>query len=363
MTPPLPHAVDAPVAVASPIVAEDVAGILAFPLPWHRLAGKHVLITGAAGMIGGYLLETLAALEGATGQGPARIHALARDGAKLAARHPALCAREDVDFLIQNVDAPITSLARLDYVIHAASPASPKRYLADPVGTIQANVTGTHHLLELAKAHGARLLYLSSGTVYGSADGQNDAMDEHCFGPYDPLDARACYTESKRVAETLCASYGRQHGVETVIARLSHTYGPGADLDDGRVFSDFVGHAVAGQPITLLGSGEEGRAFLYLADAVQALLLLLLEGEAGEAYNLGAENEMTMLELATLVAELAGGPAYPIARQAANASLPPAPRKAGHFDIGKLKALGWQPTTPPAAGFRRMLDHYLSLGR
>lgn len=345
----------------SSIVTQDVEDILAFPLPWQRLAGKHVLITGAAGMIGGYLLEALAALQHRSTQGPARIYALARNGERLAERHGRLLQDGNgVRFLIQDVAGPVAGLERLDYIIHAASPASPKRYLADPVGTIQANVTGTRHLLELARTHGARLLYLSSGTVYGN--GNKDPMDEHCFGPYDPLDARACYTESKRLAETLCASYGGQHGVETVIARLSHTYGPGADLDDGRVFSDFVAHAVAGQPITLHGNGEESRAFLYLTDAVQALLLLLLKGRTGEAYNLGAESEMTMLELAALVARLAGGPDYPITKQGTNASMPPAPRMAGHFDISKLKALGWQPSTPPDMGFRRMLDHYLCLG-
>ncbi len=344
------------------IVAADIAAILAYPLAWERFAGRRVLLTGVTGLIGGYLLEAMAALQSGRDCAPVRIYALARDREKLQVRHGRLLGRDDIAFLVQDVAEPIADIERVDYIVHTASPASPKRYLADPVGTVQANVAGTRQLLELARSHGARLLYLSSGTVYGNAVGDDGAIAEDRFGPYDPLDARACYTESKRLAETLCASYARQYGVAAVIARLSHTYGPGADLTDGRVFSDFVADAVAGRPIALLGDGSDSRPFLYLADAIQALLLLLLEGRPGQAYNVGAEQETSMHELAAMIARLAGGADYPIARHGVAAVRPPAPRKTGHFDIGKLKALGWQPSTPPEVGFRRMLDYYRSQG-
>ncbi len=340
------------------VIAADVEAILAYPLAWYHFAGRQVLLTGVTGMIGGYLLETFAALRASRDHAPARIYALARDRQKLDARHGHLFGRDDIVFLAQDVADPIANIAKLDYIVHAASPASPKHYLADPVGTIRANVAGTERLLELARSRGARLLYLSSGTVYGNAGADEGPIAEDRFGPYDPLDARAGYTESKRLAETLCASYARQHGVETVIARLSHTYGPGADLADGRVFSDFIADALAGRPITLLGNGSDSRPFLYLADAIQALLLLLLEGRPGQAYNVGAERETSVQELAEIIARLAGGPAYPVARQSASPVVPAAPRKAGHFNIDKLKALGWRPSTAPEVGFRRMLDYY-----
>jgi len=276
---------------------------------------------------------------------------------KSANRLPHLAKRDDVRPLIQDVSEPLSTLIPPDFIIHAASEASPQHYLKRPVDTIRANALGTLHLLDFARAHDSRLLFLSSGVVYGGHSGTSEVISETDFGPLDPLDPRACYSESKRIAETLCSAYAAQHKVRSVIARISHTYGPGLKLDDGRVFIDLIAQILRGQDIVLHSDGLEQRPFCYVTDMIAGLFTLLLRGQPGQAYNLGATSELSIRDLATLLLELNGddrlglrlGPGTPFAA---------APRSSGHFDISKAAELGWQPHVSAEQGFARMLRHY-----
>lgn len=336
-----------------PVVAEDIAGILAAALPWEDLHRRHVLVTGAAGFIGGHIVETLAVLNRATPGADIRIHAMARNEEKLRKRLPWLALPGDATPVIQDVQTPWHPAHPVDLVIHAASPASPKTYIDAPVDTILANAVGTRHLLELAREKQARFLFLSSGAVYGENTRQIESIGETDFGGDDPLAPRACYAESKRLAETLCRAYHTQYGVDARIARISHCYGPGMRLDDGRAIADLLANILSGTDILLNSDGSDSRPFCYVSDTVAGLFHVLLGGAPGEAYNIGETQETSILELANRMI-VASGAIQLTVRPGALSAHPPASRSSGHFNIDKIRKLGWAPTVDLDAGLERM---------
>ncbi len=339
------------------VIAEDLELIFSRPEEWHRFAGSHVLIAGATSFLAAYLIEFFASLSERWPERPVVIHALARNQDKLISRFPHLAGRPWFRPIIQDVCDTLPAFERIDFIVHAAGAGSPKHYLADPVGTARANVLGVINLLELARLRESRLLFMSSGAVYGHGQ-SDDAINETGFGSLDPLDISACYGESKRMAETLCADFHRQHGVAAVIARISHTYGPGIALDDGRSFADFIADALKGRHIVLSSDGSGSRPFCYVADATAAFLTLMLRGEAGNAYNVGMDQETTILELAKLIARLSPTPDLEVMCPPASAQRQALFRAGGHFDLEKIELLGWRPTTLPEAGFERTLRYF-----
>jgi len=327
---------------------------------WDRFSGKTVLITGASGFLAAYIVEFLTWLNERVLALPVTVYALGRKAQNLQSRFPHLMGRPEFVPVIADVSLPLPTLAAMDFIVHAASPASPKHYLLDPVGTARANTLGTLQMLESARAGNARILFLSSGTVYGQGETAKPIAETE-FGPLDPLDPRSCYSEGKRMGEALCAAYARQYGVMAVIARISHTYGPAVSLEDGRVFADFVADVLAGRDIQLTGDGMDSRPFCYVADATAAFLTLLLDGEAGTAYNVGMDKEMTILALAELVASLAPRAGTRVILPEKGREIRPKIRSSGHFDISKIHQLGWYPNTLPEQGFERTLRYFLTL--
>jgi nucleoside-diphosphate-sugar epimerase len=326
-------------------------------LDWSALESASVLVTGAGGFLGSALVEALLARNDITKRTqPHSVIALVRDVKRAKARfspHPSL------QFVEQDLSHPLGELPPFDYVVHAASQASPKFYGSDPIGTMLPNIAGTHQLLEKAvvvKAKG--FLFVSSGEVYGEVSPTQVPTREHEYGYLDPTNVRSCYGESKRCGETLCVSYWKQKGLRTVIARPFHTYGPGISLDDGRVFADFVRDVVERKNIVLKSDGLAQRAFCYVSDAITGILSVLLSGQAGEAYNVGnPAGEISVRDLAELLiglfpdrglrvefAERADGPylASPLTRNSPN--------------IEKLQALGWSPNVDLREGFTRTID-------
>lgn len=338
------------------VLAGDLSGILAAPLPWEALHGRHILITGASGFIGGHVVEALVWLNRLQPQANLHLYALARDMEKLRQRMPWLDIPGELTPVIQDVAQPCRLAAALDFIIHAASPASPKDYLQRPVDTIRANTDGTRELLELARDKQARFLFLSSGAVYGDNPWQTDAIAEGDFGREDPLAPRACYSESKRLAETLCRAYHTQYGVDARIARISHCYGPGMRLDDGRAISDLLADILHNRDIHLDSDGSASRPFCYVSDTVLGLFHILLRGEAGHAYNVGETQETSILELAEKMIASAGKVGQLKVRPQARSGPAPALRNAGHFNIDKIRALGWAPTTSLEVGLSRLLQ-------
>jgi nucleoside-diphosphate-sugar epimerase len=322
-------------------LTECWAGVDAAPF-----AGQSILVTGAAGCLGGALAE---ALLWQRRQGT-RLEVIAsgRNGAALARRFGALDAR----LLTWDIGQPLAALPLATMAVHAASPASPKAYLAKPVDTLRANVVGLDALAaHLAPRHG-RLLYISSGEIYGSPDGADVPTPESHVAATDPLAPRACYTEAKRHGEALCMAYHRQHGLPVVIARPIHIYGPGLRPDDGRVICDFVAKASAGQAIVMLSDGSARRSFCYLSDAVRLSLLLLSQGKGGEAYNVGsAAPEVSIAELARTVCAVLGQVPITFGEAGHTAGSPmrscPSMRKAE-------LSWGYRPLVPIEEGIRRL---------
>ena len=343
-----------------PIVEEDLRRIVSADLSWGRLSGKTVLITGANGFLPAYMLEALLFLNDTARVG-VHVIALVRSQEKAMKRLGYLIGRSDLTLVVQDVSDPYQGPAKPEFVIHAASQASPKFFWTDPVGTFEANVMGTRQMLTVANhASCESFLFFSSGEVYGQLEHLSIPIVETSFGGLDPVNVRSSYAEGKRAGETLCASWHSQFGLPARIVRISHTYGPGMALDDGRVFADFVADIVAGRDIILKSDGSARRPFCYLADATIAYFTVLLRGADGEAYNVGAEEETSMRELAEMLCGLFPERKCKVVRRERLADDPyiPSIASGGHFDISKIKRLGWEPTTNVEEGFKRTILSY-----
>src|ERR1035441_10460815 len=345
-----------------PVIEEDLERIANAALPWGDLARATVLITGANGFVAAYLVEALLQRNEQAPATACKVLALVRDRAKAQARFAAYVDRSDLQFITQDVCEPLLIDGPLHYIIHAASKASSSHFSVNPAGTLLPNVLGTYQLLELARRWQTRgFLFLSSGEVYGRFNPPPiQAISEDQFGALDPLDPRACYGEAKRAGEALCLAWHRQYGVPIRIARLGHTYGPGMDLSDERVFADFVRRIVQREDIVLKSDGSASRPFCYLADATVGLLTVLLKGQGGAAYNLvNDEAVICIKDLATLLAGL-----FP--ERGVRVILPEqkGPGSSVHWNPGcpvatnRIRQLGWQPTTSVASGFRRTILTY-----
>jgi UDP-glucuronate decarboxylase len=347
----------------NPIVTEDLENITGFPLEWEQFSGKTVLISGANGFLPAYMVETLLYLNETRGGDPVKIIGVVRNLSKARGRFAHYLERDDLQLIAQDICQPLDIAGPVDYIIHAASQASPKYYGMDPVGTLSPNIFGTRSLLELARAKKALgFLFFSSGEVYGEVAQDQVPTREDAYGYLDPVAVRSCYGESKRMGENMCVSWHHQYGVPAKIVRPFHTYGPGLALDDGRVFADFVADVVQRRDIVMMSDGSARRAFCYLADAVAGFFAVLLRGTPGEAYNVGNDRcEISIAELATLIAGLAPDGQTRVIRK-------DAPASGGYLksvisrncpDISKAKGLGWEPVTPLSQGFTRTIRSFL----
>jgi UDP-glucuronate decarboxylase len=272
------------------------------------------------------------------------------------------------ELIRHDIIAPID--LEVDGVFNLACPASPIHYQVDPVRTVQANVLGVANMLELARRTGARILQASTSEVYG--DPQVHPQPEAYWGNVNPIGLRSCYDEGKRVAETLLMDYHRQHGIEVRIARIFNTYGPRMAGGDGRVITTLATQALAGEPLTVFGTGTQTRSFCYVEDMVEGLLRLMSypsplngprprsprgrvaeEDTAALPVNLGRPSEITILELAHTILRITGS-ASPIVFRPLPADDPT--RRLP--DISRAqKLLGWEPTVPLEEGLRRTLDY------
>jgi UDP-glucuronate decarboxylase len=343
-----------------PIVEEDLGNILKADLPWQQFDGKTVLVTGANGFLPAYLIETLLYRNEQREAVKTRVLGLVRNEDKARRRFAHYAGRTDIEFIIQDVAAPLELTRPVDIIIHAASQASPKYYGADPVGTLSANVFGTNHLLCLAQMLKVeRFLFFSSGEVYGQVNDAQIPTSEDDYGLVDPTQVRSCYAESKRMGENMCVSWHHQYGIPTVIVRPFHTYGPGMALDDGRVYADFVADILAGRDIIMKSDGSARRAFCYLADATAGFFTVLLKGQSGQAYNIGnAQGEAGILELAQRLMALFPEKGLKVISQAVAPDYLQSRISRNCPDITKVKHLGWEPATTIEQGFLRTIRSF-----
>lgn len=340
------------------IVDADIDRVLDVSLPWDRLKNAHVLVTGANGFIPAYFVDLLMRMNRA-GDMDIRVTALVRNADKAAKRFARFHGERGFQILCQDVCEPVRTDAGFDYIIHAASQASPKYYRQDPVGTLRPNVIGTDHLLSLAKEHRSKgFLFFSSAEVYGAVSA-DAPIAESALGVLDQCNIRSCYGESKRMGETMCVSWLAQHQVPAYIVRPFHTYGPGLALDDGRVFADFVADIVHRRDILLSGDGSAVRSYCYLGDAISAYFTILFHGKPGEAYNVGnAAQSVSVLELAQRLVQLYPALNLKVARKDVGSNYMPSAINKIIPDTSKIQALGWTPFIGIEEGFRRTIDSY-----
>lgn len=238
------------------------------------LSDRRVLVTGARGFLGKHFVQALREI-----------------GADVAEFDITITAFHDVS-------KPQPFTRSLDYLIHAAGIASPYHYRKNPWGALSASVQGTENMLELARAKGAKFLFLSSSEIYG--DPTIVPTPETYTGASDPVGERACYDEGKRVAETLCSMVARE-GVGAKIVRLFNAYGPGMSPDDRRFMPELRNAYRSGKPMRIFGTGEQTRTFAFVSDVIRGCLQALVSGKPGRAYNIGASGpELSMLDVCKL---------------------------------------------------------------
>lgn len=275
---------------------------------------KNILVTGASGLIGSCLVKTLSAT------GKYNVFAGTRDWC--------------------DVTKPIEGTTQYHYIIHAASNAAPKAFSETPVEVMKSNLLGVMNLLDYGKEHGLeRFLFISTGEVYGEGDGRDFSEDYQGF--VDINSPRSCYPSSKRAAETLCAAYAKEYGIDYVIARPCHIYGPHFTKSDNRVYAQFIRNVLNGEDIVMKSTGSQMRSWCYVEDCVKALILILEKGKCGEAYNIADENSnISIRQLAEMIARIAGRKVV--------MEIPSDAEKAGYntvtksvFSTTKIKNLGW----------------------
>jgi len=269
---------------------------------WPRLAGARVFMTGGTGLTGRWMLEALA-----RSGSDAEVAILSRDPEAFARKAPHLAARYEL--VVGDVLTFVPPKGEFTHVIHAATDASADLNATDPRRMFDTIVGGTRRALDLAVTRGAtRFFFLSSGAVYGPQPWEVTHVAEDWHGGPDPRDPRSAYGEGKRAAETLCAIYRKQFGLDTVTARIFALLGPLLSLDIHFAAGNFIRDALAGRTIRVEGSGEAVRSYLYLADLTVWLWTLLLAAEPGATYNVGSEEAVSIAELARRTAALLGGP-------------------------------------------------------
>lgn len=342
------------------IIKEDLDEVFSRCIPWEQLDGKTVLITGAYGMLASYMVFMLLYLK-IEKEMDIDIIAIIRSKEKFLKRYGDFSRYMIV--YESNLETEISIEENVNYIIHAASLASPQFYGECPIEVLKPNVVGNYYLLKLAEKKCVEgYLLFSTGDIYGVIKNSDiSKIKETDMGIMDPLDLHNCYSESKRMAETMCTAWFYQKCVPVKIARIWHTYAPTMDVvNDPRVFASFVKDIINHKDIVMKSDGSAKRSFCYIADAIAGYFLILLCGIHGEAYNVCNSQEFySIAELAQIMVQL-----YPelglkvvkrkrekedkyIENSVAN-YIPP--------DDNKLRELGWKPVYSVTTGFKRVIE-------
>lgn len=303
-----------------------------------------VLITGAAGFLGSHLADRFLA-----------------DGHEVVGLDNFITGRPDnfahlvgherFSFIRHNISEYTYVAGPLDGVLHFASPASPVDYLEHPIPTLKVGALGTHNALGLARAKGARFFLASTSEVYG--DPLVHPQPESYWGNVNPVGPRGVYDEAKRFAEAMTMAYHRYHGMDTRIVRIFNTYGPRMRPRDGRVVSNFIVQALRGEPLTVYGDGSQTRSFCYVADEVEGIYRLFMNGDP-EPTNIGNPDEYTVRQLAEIVLDVTGSSASVEYRP-----LPTDDPRVRRPDITRARELlGWSPGVNVREGVARTVEYF-----
>lgn len=345
----------------TPIIANDIRNILNSNADISKFRNTRIMITGATGYIGSYLIHTLLtdALESGS---HTTVYAMVRSVDRAREIFDRYEKAGLIKYIQQDVRTPVTFEEDVDYLIHCASNAAPKEYAEDPVGTMNTNFAGTQNLLEYSIEHVKnKFLYVSTIEVYGAFESKKNPIKENEFGTIDSCNPRSCYPISKKACETMCISYGKQHGVPISIGRLSYIYGPGMKENDSKIAAVFPYNIAHNMDIVMKSEGLQKRSYSYVTDAVSGLLTILANGNTQEAYNVASSLGITTIRnIAEKLVQL-----FPDKHLKVKFDLPSDnEKKAFSFiadavlDSTRLESLGWKPLTNLDEGLTHTVENY-----
>jgi dTDP-glucose 4,6-dehydratase len=307
------------------------------------VAGR-AIVTGGAGFLGSHLCERLLH----DGWQVLSVDNLISGAAKNLAH---LGGNDRFQSIQHDVSEPLYIDGPVDAVLHFASPASQIDYADHPIATLKVGTLGTHNMLGLARAKGATFFLASTSEVYG--DPKVHPQPETYWGNVNPIGPRAVYDEAKRAAEAFTMAYHRTHGMKTRIVRIFNTYGPMMRTNDGRAVPNFLLQALQNQPLTVYGDGSQTRSLCYVDDLIEGIVRLLATDYA-EPVNLGTDDEVTILQLATRIRDLSGSKSEIVFKP-----LPEGDPKQRRPDLTRArKLLGWEPRTSLDAGLAKTIAYF-----
>lgn len=337
---------------------EDIKYVADLALPWEKIRNKTILISGATGLVGSFLIDVILE-KNISEKLNCTILALGRNEEKFKNRFSK--HRNDANLVFKQcniVDSlDLNDIDTIDCLFHFASNTHPYLYSTDPIGTITTNLIGVKNMLDLAVAkHAKRFVFASSNEVYGENRGDVEFFEEHYCGYIDCNTVRAGYPESKRCGESLCQAYKLQKGLDIIIPRITRSYGPTMLMSDTKAINQFIKNSIQGKDIVLKSSGMQYYSYTYVADVVSGLLTILFMGKNGEAYNIADENsDITLRDLAEIIAGINGNKVIfksPDAVEAAGYSTATKAR----LDSKKIKGLGWEPRYNIKTGIKRTIS-------
>lgn len=343
---------------------EDIFFVENLSIPWEKLKNKSIMISGATGLIGSFLVDVLLDKDDNDGL-ECDVYALVRDEASAKKRFVKFLDSKHLHFVRYDVKMPLTTsegITRVDYILHLASNTHPVLYATDPIGTITTNILGAKNLLDYSVEHNVEKFVLaSSNEIYGENRGEEELFSEDYCGYIDCNTLRAGYPESKRCAEALCQAYREEKKLDVSIARFTRTYGPTMKMSDTKAISQFIKNGISQRDIILKSDGMQYYSYCYMSDAVSAVLMILLNGENGEAYNVAEEHsDIRLRDLASLVSKINGKKVVfdlPDEIEAAGYSKATKARLNGK----KLQELGWKPRYDIASGVKRTIEILASM--
>lgn len=337
----------------------DIEIILNNPIDWERFRNKTVLVTGATGRLGMYIVEAINKAD-IDWNLNITIIALARNEHKLWQVFGESLKLPNIHTIVQDITEPICWNGDVHYIFHTAGAASPWDFTNYPVDTLWGHVQGTHNVLELAREKKSeKVLYVSTVEIYGEWKNE-ESICESDMGAMHCDNARACYPEAKRLCETMFASYEAQYHIPYVGVRLCHTFGPGISLDDGRAFSEFIRNVIYGEDIVLQTDGSAVRTYTYVADAIGAMLLAFTKGK-DSYYNIAnLDNLISIRDLAELIASMdEKGKVKVRYENQEEQKMKYLPFKLGIMNIDKITSLGWKPQVGLQEAFRYTLESFM----
>jgi len=320
---------------------EDIEKIASINIEWTALKNRSILITGATGLIGTFLIDILM-YRNSRFTDNISVYAVSRNKEKAITRFKDYFGSNFFNYIQKDISTPFELNTSIDYIIHGASYTHPIAYATEPINTILLSVLGTKSILDLAATHHVqRTLFLSSVEIYGENRGDVDTFKEDYCGYIDCNTLRAGYPEGKRAAEALCQAYIKEKNLDVVIARCCRVFGPTMGDDDSKVMAQFIKNAIHGEDIVLKSKGTQQYSYCYVADVCTALLVLLLNGKSGEAYNISGTENLSLLQIANIFADYTGKEViFDVPSSVESAGYSKATKAS--LDSSKLRMLGWE---------------------